>query len=180
MSKLVALFFIIVPLHTLAAEQAPYAGEERRAIKSLSAQEVHALKNGGGMGFAKPAELNHYPGPRHVLDARDKLELSPSQLAATQSLYEDMHRNAVLIGEELLLAESRLDQDFAAGTIRSDALRDALLEIGTIRARLRYVHLESHLRQKQLLTAKQIKKYDELRGYHGGMQDHSKHSNTDH
>ncbi len=86
----------------------------------------------------------------------------------------------MVLGEELLLAESRLDQDFEAGTIRSETLRSALLEIGAIRARLRYVHLEAHLRQKQMLTAEQILKYDELRGYHGVMQDRSRHSNTDH
>ncbi len=90
MNKLVSLLVITVPLAALASEQTPYAGEERRAIKSLSEQEVHALQNGGGMGFAKLAELNHFPGPRHVLDARDALELSPSQLAATESLYEEM------------------------------------------------------------------------------------------
>jgi hypothetical protein len=179
MSKFVLSFFIMMPLATLASEQAPYAGEERRAIKSFSAQEIQSLQNGGGMGFAKLAELNHFPGPKHVLDSRDELELSPSQLAATESLYEEMRRNAVVLGEELLLAESRLDQDFEAGTIRSETLRSALLEIGTIRARLRFVHLESHLRQKQLLTDEQVLKYDELRGYQGAMQDHSRHSNTD-
>jgi hypothetical protein len=180
MNKIVSLLFIMMPFISQASEQAPYAGEERRAIKSFSAQEIQSLQNGGGMGFAKLAELNHFPGPRHVLDARDELELSPSQLAATEALYEEMRRNAVVLGEELLLAESRLDQDFEAGTVRSESLRSALLEIGTIRAQLRYVHLEAHLRQKQLLTAEQILKYDELRGYQGAMQDHSRHSNTDH
>jgi len=180
MSKLISLCFVMMPLHTLASEQAPYAGEEQRAIKSFSAQEIQSLQNGGGMGFAKLAELNHFPGPKHVLDARDDLELNPSQLAATEALYEEMRRNAVVLGEELLFAESRLDQDFETGTIRSEALRSALLEIGAIRARLRYVHLEAHLRQKQLLTAEQILKYDELRGYQGATHDHSRHSNTDH
>ena len=50
--------------------QSPYAGEESRAIKSLSASEIQALRQGHGMGYAKAAELNHYPGPRHVLDRR--------------------------------------------------------------------------------------------------------------
>jgi len=180
MNKLFLLFFIMMPLATLASEQAPYTGQEQRAIKSLSAKEVQSLQNGGGMGFAKLAELNHFPGPKHVLDSSNELELSPSQLAATEALYEEMRRNAVVLGEELLLAESRLDQGFEAGTIRSESLRSALLEIGTIRAKLRYVHLEAHLRQKQLLTAEQIRKYDELRGYHGAMHNHSRHSNTDH
>lgn len=180
MNKLFSLFFIMMPIATLVAEQAPYAGEERRPIKSFSAQEIQSLQDGGGMGFAKLAELNHFPGPKHVLDARDELKLSPSQLAATESLYEEMRRNAVVLGEELLLAESRLDQDFEAGTIRSESLHSALIEIGTIRARLRYVHLEAHLRQKQLLTAEQILKYDELRGYQGVTHDPGRHSHTDH
>ena len=41
--------------------------------------------NGEGMWLAKAAELNHYPGPRHVLDIADKLGLSPDQLAATRA-----------------------------------------------------------------------------------------------
>jgi hypothetical protein len=182
MSKLYSLFFIMLPLATLAAEQAPYAGQEQRTVKSLSANEIQSLQNGGGMGFAKLAELNHFPGPKHVLGSRDELKLSPSQIAATEVLYEKMRRNAVVLGEELLLAESRLDQDFEAGTIRSESLHSALIEIGTIRARLRYVHLEAHLRQKQLLTAEQILKYDELRGYQGVTHDPDpgRHSHTDH
>jgi hypothetical protein len=180
MNKLFSLFFIMMPVATLAAEQAPYAGQEQRTIKSLSANEIQSLQNGGGMGFAKLAELNHFPGPKLVLDARDELELNPSQLAATEALYEEMRRNAVVLGEELLFAESGLDQDFEAGTISSESLHSALLEIGTIRARLRYVHLEAHLRQKQLLTAEQILKYDELRGYQGMTYDPGSHSHIDH
>ena len=46
---------------TPAAQTSPYAGEETRAIKALSAQEVESLLGGKGMGFAKAAELNGYP-----------------------------------------------------------------------------------------------------------------------
>lgn len=46
----------------------PYAGQETREIKALSPDEVAAHLEGRGMGFAKAAELNHYPGPKHVLD----------------------------------------------------------------------------------------------------------------
>jgi hypothetical protein len=42
--------------------QAPYAGQDQREIKSLSAQDVTDLLAGSGWGFAKPAELNGYPG----------------------------------------------------------------------------------------------------------------------
>jgi hypothetical protein len=43
----------------------PYAGQEKRAVKTLSPdEEIQALLNGRGMGLAKVAELNHYPGLR--------------------------------------------------------------------------------------------------------------------
>ena len=37
---------------------APYAGQQARSIKSLSAEDVAALLKGEGMGMAKAAELN--------------------------------------------------------------------------------------------------------------------------
>ena len=160
---------------SLASAQSPYAGEELRSYKSLSPTEVESLRTGQGMGFAKLAELNHYPGPRHVLELRDKLGLSPSQVAETEALFENMHVSAVALGEELIDAEMRLDLEFQQGSISPESLQSALLAIGRLRARLRYVHLEAHLRQRSLLTAEQIARYDELRGYRGATHDHDGH-----
>ena len=52
--------------------QSPYVGQETRGIKALSQADIEGLLAGAGTpfgGMAKPAELNGYPGPRHVLDA---------------------------------------------------------------------------------------------------------------
>ena len=89
---------------SLANEQSPYAGEELRPLKSFSSQEIESLRSGQGMGFAKLAELNHYPGPKHVLELADDLELTPFQVAETEALFEEMRINAVALGEELLEA----------------------------------------------------------------------------
>lgn len=172
MNKLASFLLVMVSCFSLAAEESPYVGQELREIKSLSEREVASLLRGDGMGFAKLAELNHFPGPRHVLDIADQLSLSPGQLSETRSLYEEMRRNAVALGRELLLAESRLNQAFQEESVSSESLESALLEIGEIRARLRYVHLEAHLRQKKLLRPEQIQRYDEVRGYHGGARTH--------
>ena len=148
------------------AKESPYAGQEHRAIKSLSEKEVNALRNGAGMGFAKLAELNHFPGPKHVLAVADQLELGESVVAESRSLYDDMHSRAVALGEQLIAAEEDLDRRFSAASIDEFALDEALREIGRIRAELRYVHLEAHLRQRRLLSDEQVAKYDEIRGYH--------------
>ena len=59
---------------------------QTRAIKALSDQQIADLRAGRGMGMALPAELNGYPGPAHVLELADKLELTPDQRASVQAL----------------------------------------------------------------------------------------------
>jgi hypothetical protein len=176
-------FFVLAVLTlmigtSLASAQSPYAGDELRPLKSLSAKEVESLRTGQGMGFAKLAELNHYPGPKHVLKLADELDLSAAQVAETEGLFQEMRHNAIALGEQLLAAEMELDRHFQEESIRPKSLQSALLAIGKLRAQLRYVHLEAHLRQRSLLTAEQIARYDELRGYRGAAQDHQGHSKS--
>jgi hypothetical protein len=63
---------------SLAQSQQPYAGLEGRSIKALSEQQVADLRAGRGMSLALAAELNGYPGPMHVLELADSLDLSSS------------------------------------------------------------------------------------------------------
>src|SRR6516164_5748432 len=91
-----------------AVAQTPYAGMRSRPIKGLSEQQVADLKAGRGMGLALPAELNDYPGPAHVLELADKLELSSDQRARIQSLFDAMKAEAVPLGARLLDQEAAL------------------------------------------------------------------------
>jgi hypothetical protein len=63
----------------MAGDASPYRGEEVRNIKALSEQEIEAYLSGQGMGYAKAAELNSYPGPKHVLELARELGLTPAQ-----------------------------------------------------------------------------------------------------
>ena len=56
-----------------SAADNPYAGQQTRSINALSDQEVADYLQGRGMELSKVAELNHCPGPRHVLDQADDL-----------------------------------------------------------------------------------------------------------
>src|SRR3954454_20648622 len=91
----------------------PYAGLEQRAIKALSEQQIGDLKAGRGMGLALPAELNGYPGPLHVLELGDKLELPADHCARVQGLFDSMKSEAVPLGEKLIAQEAELEQQFA-------------------------------------------------------------------
>src|SRR5262249_13912209 len=102
---------------SVAFGQSPYAGMQARSIKALSEEQIADLKAGRGMGLALPAELNGYPGPRHVLELSDQLGLSAEQKARIQSLFDSMKAEAVPLGERLLEQEAALDQQFASRTV---------------------------------------------------------------
>lgn len=144
-----------------------YAGQEQREIKSLSAEDVQSLLTGKGMGLAKAAELNGYPGPSHVLQLATELQLSDSQRAATQVLFKSMESKAIALGASLVQAERELDQLFASKQATPSLLAEKLEAIGQLQAKVRGAHLEVHLAQAHLLSAEQIAMYAKLRGYTG-------------
>lgn len=158
----------------------PYSGEQARAIKALSDDEVRGLLAGAGLGFAKTAELNHYPGPAHVLILADRLSLSPEQTARTRALYAAMKAEAVPLGKRILSQEKHLDALFASGSIDETRLREFTGRIGRLRGALRAVHLVYHLRMKNLLTPHQVASYDRLRGYVFGPGNHTGHGGHSH
>jgi len=92
--KFFAAFFVFPLIAFSQTQSSSYAGQEQRAIKALSPQDVKMYLEGHGMGFAKAAELNHYPGPRHVLDLATELKLSHEQFTRTQQVFDTMHNNA--------------------------------------------------------------------------------------
>lgn len=147
------------------AQTSPYAGEQARDIKSLSEREAADLLAGQGMGLAKAAELNGYPGPAHVLEHADALGLSARQLGATQALMTGHKARARALGQELVAAERALDEAFRTRRIDAAALSGLTAEIGRKQAQLREEHLRTHLAQTALLDASQVEHYSELRGY---------------
>lgn len=173
---LVGLTLILFAFATYAATDTPYKGQQIRSIKSLSQKDIDGYLSGKGMGLAKVAELNHYPGPRHVLDLSGKLGLSEVQQDKTQELFNAMKTEAMKIGKQLVMKEQILNEMFAAGNINQFKLESTLQQIGVLHAKLRYVHLKTHLQQKEILTKHQVKLYDSLRGYTGGG--HGQHNHA--
>jgi hypothetical protein len=163
---LVAIVFFYTSAALAGEALSPYTGQEKREIKALSREEVNGYLSGDGMGFAKTAELNHYPGPRHVLDLADQLQLSNEQRKRTQAIFDTMKFQAVSLGKQLVEKEQLLDSRFAEATISDAELEQLVGEISVIQGKLRAVHLRAHLAQRVVLTPDQIRIYDALRGYH--------------
>src|SRR5215813_10699629 len=92
----------LILISSASIAETPYAGLQARQIKSL---QVSDLKAGRGMGMALAAELNGYPGPAHVLELADRLDLSPDQRAHVQQLFDAMKQETIPLGTKLIEQE---------------------------------------------------------------------------
>ncbi len=157
------------------AHPQPYAGQHQRAITSFSEEEVSGLREGRGLGFAKPAELNGYPGPLHVLELATELGLSDEQRRAIEAIFARMKEEARAAGVRYLEAESAVDAAFRSGDATPERISALVRQAEAARAEVRLAHLKAHLATAPLLTAKQRHRYAELRGYSGPDSGHHRH-----
>lgn len=155
-----------------AFAQSPYAGMQTRPVKALSEQQVADLRAGRGMGLALAAELNGYPGPSHVLELADRLDLSVEQRSKVQQLFDAMKADAIPVGTKLIEQEAELDRLFASRTITAERLKALTASIAETQGALRDTHLKYHLSTAALLSQHQMHRYAELRGYSGGSTNH--------
>lgn len=151
--------------HSQHRDHSPYADQEPSGIAALSVDELADLRNGAGMGLARAAELNHYPGPMHVIELAEELNLSDDQLARLKQVHVEMLEEAKRLGEVIVEKESYLNRRFAHKHIDESILRSLTEEIGALRGELRFTHLNAHLRTTAILAPEQVGSYDTLRGY---------------
>lgn len=131
----------------------------------LDADEAAGLAEGRGLGMARPAETNRYPGPLHVLELADALGLDAAQRATAERLRAEMLAEAVPLGEQILTVERHLDALFASGEATPAAVDRMTAHAAALRGRLRAAHLRAHLGMRDALTAEQVAAYDRLRGH---------------
>ncbi len=108
MLKMTLAAIALTLVHGIANAQhgQPYAGLQERSIKALSAEQIGDLRAGRGMGLALAAELNGYPGPVHVIELADALELKGDQRARINKLLAAMKAEAIPLGERLIVQEA--------------------------------------------------------------------------
>jgi Spy/CpxP family protein refolding chaperone len=148
--------------------QTPYAGMHQRGVKALSDQQIADLRAGRGMGLALAAELNGYPGPMHVLELADQLDLTADQRTKVRQLFDSMKAEAIPVGTKLIEQETELDRMFASRTITAERLKTMTSSIAATQGALRDTHLKYHLSTAAILSQHQMRRYADLRGCAGG------------
>src|SRR5215472_6053504 len=136
----------------------PYRQQAAAALRGLSESEIAELRTGAGMGLARAAELNGYPGPRHVLDAvaAGKLTVSAEQLRRIQQVFDQMQRDAQRLGTSILEQERQLEAGFSAASMTEDELKSRVARIAALRGDLRTIHLSAHLATRAILSDAQV------------------------
>jgi hypothetical protein len=76
-----------------------------------------------------------------------------------------MRAEAIPIGQSIITLEAELEARFASGAAQPSEVERLVMKIAEAQGRLRYVHLSYHLQMQDLLTAQQLVRYDEVRGY---------------
>lgn len=156
--------------------------QKKHVIAALSDEIRVEFMEGAGMGLARAAELNGWPGPLHVLEMAKDLGINADQKARISAIRENMKIQAQALGAEIVHLEYKLDQAFRSELIDREPAFELVREIGAKMGELRVVHLHAHMRTRDVLSLEQIAEYNHLRGYtdadHTHDDSHS-HSHSD-
>jgi hypothetical protein len=153
--------------HQVGPGHSPYAAgfDAQARVRGLSPDEMRQIRAGEGAGFARAAELNGLPGPRHVLDLAAELGLSREQFEQIQAVYEATRADAIGVGQQYLTSHESLEQDLRARRLTTGGLAARHADVSALRAELELIHLRAHLVTVDLLTEDQVTTYNRLRGY---------------
>src|SRR5213080_5537267 len=94
-SLVLALTLALLPLSAAAQhaghQHTPGAPSEGHLKAKACLDEFDAVvRDGRGFGLAFAADQHGYPGPMHVLELKDRLQLTPEQETRMRALFETM------------------------------------------------------------------------------------------
>jgi len=129
--------------------------------------------------MVRSRKLNGYPGPRHVQDLAQELNLTPAQISATEKLFATADQGT---GTRRIVSRRGAPSRslFASREITPALLATSLDRIGTLQAKMRNTHLQAHIDEERVLSPEQNARFAQLRGYgnpgstmhHDGSHDH--------
>lgn len=154
-------------------------------LGGVSGQEKEALLTGAGLGAGMIAMMNGYPGPKHVLEMGDELELTVAQRESIGTIYGNVKAESVKLGTELVEKDEALAALFASGSVKTGDVEKRAREIGELQGRVRAAHLNAHVETFEALTPAQREQLSSMQGMHEmhqgsgeGMQKQSRQGQT--
>ena len=164
-----ALFLALLPL---SAQQQQSGGQQSggSGMKCMKKDMKKGMKKGmkkkgmqGGHGAGHLAEMNGYPGPKHVLEFIEELDLSAEQVSQLRKLRTEVTVQSLELSDQIKDLRTKLKGVFAEKKATENGVRTIVSEISELQGRLDMVHLAAHLRAKGILSDEQTAKYYNLR-----------------
>ena len=125
---------------------------QKITLSALSKEDLKGLRRGHGTPFgdmAKAAELNGFPGPRHVLDLK-RNGLTSKQVSEIEEIYRKMNLLYIKVGAELV-AKAFMDREFKEKRVNSKSLKKMIQSSAVKYSELRYIQLVAHLETAKIL-----------------------------
>lgn len=135
-------------------------------LGGVSEQEKEALLKGAGLGAGMIAMMNGYPGPKHVLELGDELELNAAQRESIGKTYGNVKAESVKLGTELVEKDEALTALFTSGSATTGEVEKLSRDIGELQGRVRAAHLNAHVETFDALTPAQREKLSSMQGKH--------------
>ena len=139
------------------------AQPSREVPSVLTRKQMESYMAGAAVDEALPAETFGYPHVERVLELGEKLALTAEQKEQLQNLIKNTRSQAILMGRKSVGEELLLDDFFRKGQTDYAALANRLESIGNWYWRRRLIFLDAYLKTRMVLSAAQVKKYQELR-----------------
>jgi len=137
---------------------------KRSPIPTLTYQQYQGyLKGEAGEDLARVAEIHHYPLPEKVLKYKYELDLSPIQVKKITDAANYLHRRRLQIGGSIIDTEHMLDSMFKYNKVQDGNLIFYTNRYGLYQGELKNAFLQACLSTRNLLSDKQMSKYESLR-----------------
>ena len=115
------------------------------------------------MGPVREAKLNHFPGPKHLLELASEVELHNAQAISIEEILLKMKSKSVAEGSGIVEPDCHLADRFASGQPSVAEARRIARYLGVMRDTLEGIHLLAHIESARELTGDLNEGYDRLR-----------------
>lgn len=161
MQKLFILFILLVFTTLCFAQKGP--DSLSAPAQSLGFEQYKAFYNGVDINqLDRIAALNHYPSPQKAVLLKKELGLRPDQVSQLNAINAELKRKMKEMGTLIIKNEETLNELFRTKQINDGALIFYANRYGGDIGELRNAMLQTYLKTQNILTAEQLKKYQQL------------------
>jgi len=132
-------------------------------VRTLNYKQYSGYLNGDDYdNMALVAELNEYPSPQKTIELKKQLGLSADQLTKITAINTELIRKKKEMGRLIIKNERVLDSLFRIRQVDDGSLVFYGQRTDLYRGELRNAILQAYLKVNGILTANQVKRYQQL------------------